>query len=97
MAKKQSKQAGKREKVTFKLDANHTKEVLIAGDFNEWNADQNPMTQKGDGSWQKSIMLFPGTYEYKFVVDGQWVEDPLNEQRCPNCFGTVNSVIEVAG
>ena len=41
-------------------------------------------------------MLFPGNHEYKFLVDGQWREDPSNERLCPNCFGTYNSVINLS-
>jgi hypothetical protein len=40
-------------------------------------------------------MLFPGRYEYKFLVDGRWQIDPAGKQMCWNCFGTQNNVIEV--
>jgi hypothetical protein len=40
-------------------------------------------------------MLSPGNYEYKFLVDGQWKEDPQNDQLHPNCFGTYNNIINV--
>jgi len=45
--------------------------------------------------WNKVVMLTPGDYEYKFLVDGQWREDPLNDHLCPNRFGTYNSVINL--
>ena len=41
-------------------------------------------------------MLPPGAYEYKFVVDGEWLTDPGNPEVRPNAFGTYNSVLLVA-
>ncbi|MDY6973201.1 MAG: glycogen-binding domain-containing protein [Thermodesulfobacteriota bacterium] len=40
-------------------------------------------------------MLYPERYEYRFLVDGQWYNDPQNDLTCPNCFGTQNNVILV--
>jgi hypothetical protein len=40
-------------------------------------------------------MLFPGTYEYRFMVDGQWKNDPNNNQTRINRFGTKNNFIVV--
>ena len=37
----------------------------------------------------------PGTYEYKFCVDGQWQPDPENPNFMPNDLGTLNSVLVV--
>lgn len=95
MSNKSSQQTIKRRKVTFNLDAPHTKEVIIAGDFNGWDSKKHAMRQNAEGTWQKSLMLAPGKYEYKFRVDGQWVEDPHNNHSCSNCFGTRNSIIEI--
>jgi hypothetical protein len=41
------------------------------------------------------LALPPGLYQYKFVVDGQWLPDPNAHAFAPNGFGTVNSVIEI--
>gem|GEM_PF-4763465 len=32
----------------------------------------------------------------KFLIDGEWKEDPGNEQTCPNCFGTMNSILNLS-
>jgi hypothetical protein len=40
-------------------------------------------------------MLAPGTYEYKFCVDGHWQPDPENPNFTPNDLGTLNSVLIV--
>jgi 5'-AMP-activated protein kinase regulatory beta subunit len=54
------------------------------------------MKQGKNGVWTKTVMLFPGRYEYKFMVDGQWQNDPGNDQACLNPFGTHNNVIVVS-
>jgi 1,4-alpha-glucan branching enzyme len=95
MPNKHSKNIGKKQKVTFTFESSHAEEVILMGDFNEWNPKKHPMQHKGDGTWLKSVMLSPGKYEYKFMVNGQWVEDVVNNQSCPNCFGTRNSIIEM--
>jgi hypothetical protein len=51
--------------------------VFLAGNFNNWSTTANPMTRQGD-VWSLVLPLEPGKYEYKFVVDGQWVADPEN-------------------
>ncbi len=41
------------------------------------------------------MTLPPGRYEYKFLVDGQWVPDVKAKNSVFNRYGTLNSVIEV--
>jgi len=86
----------KKRKITFVLDAPGASEVFLAGDFNAWGPRAHPMQTDGNSRWVTELRLGPGRYEYKFVVDGQWVTDPANARQCPNCFGTDNSVITVA-
>jgi len=53
--------------------------VSLAGDFNNWNMNAEPLTQGDDGVWRVVVALDPGTYEYKFVVNGsEWIADPEN-------------------
>jgi 5'-AMP-activated protein kinase regulatory beta subunit len=85
----------KRRRVIFSYDDLQAKEVAVSGDFNTWNQSSHPMKQNGDGCWQKIMMLPPGDYEYKFVVDGQWRTDPHNLRQCSNCFGTSNNILQV--
>jgi 1,4-alpha-glucan branching enzyme len=95
MSKVKSKQKIKRRSWTFSLEAAGAKEVLLTGDFNNWSPEKHPMKRDENGMWNKAVMLSPGNYEYKFLVDGQWREDPRNDHICPNCFGTYNSVIKL--
>lgn len=85
----------KRRRVTFSLEAPYADKVSLAGDFNRWNATRHPMKKDTRGTWIKTVIIPPGQYEYKFLVDGQWQRDPVNETVCRNCYGSLNSVIVV--
>lgn len=84
-----------RRRVTFKFNDPEAEAVQLAGDFNNWNKKGFSLKRLDNGLWQKTIMLPPGKYEYKFWVDGQWLTDPSNRHVCPNCFGTFNSILNV--
>lgn len=70
-------------------------EVCIAGSFNDWHPTVTPMIRLEDGKWAKELALPPGRYEYRFVVDGQWVDDPAATDLIPNSYGTANAVFVV--
>ncbi len=93
MAKKAPKKATGKKKAKFSLNAPEAIEVILIGDFNQWNPKSHHMKSSGNGIWEKAIMLQPGRYEYKFLVDGQWQQDPNNDQVCRNCFGTHNNIL----
>ena len=95
MAAKKSEPKSKRRKITFSLTSPDAKEVILMGDFNQWNAKVHPMKKNKAGVWEKATLLFPGTYEYRFIVDGQWENDPNNAQTRTNQFGTKNNFIVV--
>ena len=96
MAKKNSQQNIKRRSWTFTLEAAEAKEVFLMGDFNNWSPGKHSMQKDKNGRWNKRVMLSPGDHEYKFLVDGQWEEDPLNNRRCSNRFGSFNSIISLS-
>lgn len=69
--------------------------VSIAGTFNDWNPGITPMLSNGSGQWIKELSLRPGIYEYQYVVDGKWVNDPQAIKSTPNPYGGRNSVFVV--
>ncbi len=70
--------------------------VFLAGTFNDWNDSATRMTDTdGDGTYTVTLLLAPGTYQYKFVVDGQWHQDPDNPQGTDDGYGGQNSVLKV--
>ena len=94
-AKKTAAKAAER-RVTFTVRADAGKAVYLAGCFNQWNPTGKKMTdKKKDGVYSTTVKLAPGTYEYKFVVDGVWCADPENTVVVKNDCGTHNSVITV--
>jgi 1,4-alpha-glucan branching enzyme len=95
MARIKTGQGTKQRKVTFSLENTDANEVFLIGEFNEWNPKTHPMKSDGNGAWVRDVAIPPGEYEYKFIVDGQWKEDPQNEQLSLNCFGTYNNIINV--
>lgn len=76
------------------------RDVRIAGDFNDWVPDKDVRSRFAtDGDtrvWTKVLSLAPGTYHYRYVVDGRWTPDPANPRSEDDPVGTRNSVLVVS-
>ncbi|HEX8119091.1 MAG TPA: glycogen-binding domain-containing protein [Pyrinomonadaceae bacterium] len=70
--------------------------VVLVGTFNNWNQSQLLFAREADG-WVCRVDLDPGVYQYKFIVDGDWLLDPSNPDTAEDEAGNVNTVIEVRG
>jgi 1,4-alpha-glucan branching enzyme len=81
--------------VTLSLDRPDAGEVFVAGTFNQWDPTADALTKGSDGIWRTTIELEPGSYEYKFVIDGNWEADPENPESVPDPYGGENSVLTV--
>jgi chromosome partitioning protein len=82
--------------VIFDFKSPQANDVRVVGDFNGWNPDNAvSLIKQKDGIWKKPLYLEPGNYQYKFVVDGKWVNDPDNDKSIPNEFGETNSLLIV--
>jgi 1,4-alpha-glucan branching enzyme len=93
-AAKAPKAASKAQTVELKIEVPQAKSVSVAGTFNNWDDKKTPLQKDGKG-WKAVLPLSPGRYEYKFVVDGQWVCDPKAKEAVQNDFGSSNSVLVV--
>jgi 1,4-alpha-glucan branching enzyme len=82
------------QEITLTYFAPLAMEVNVAGNFNGWRPDAAPLKNTGAGEWVVRLMLSSGQYEYRFVVDGRWIEDP-QAQRMANPHGGFNSVLTV--
>ena len=90
---KTAKTAKKR--ITFNLDAPEAQEVNLAGSFNEWDPAARALKCDRKGIWRTWLNLSPSQHEYRFVVNGQWQEDPRCDDREENPYGSFNSVVQV--
>lgn len=73
-------------------------QIYLAGNFNQWNAANAQYLMKdddGDGVWSITVKLAPGTYQYKYVIDGKWTQDTYAPAETADGFGGRNSQFEV--
>jgi hypothetical protein len=77
----------------FRLEKPDAQSVALMCECNQWKAQ--PMTKQNDGTWTTTVSLSPGSYGYKFLVNGtEWVFDPKNPNR-KTVNGVENSAIEI--
>ncbi len=84
-----------KQKVRIEFHDEKAQAVFIAGTFNDWHPTATPMIALGDGRWVKELVLPPGRHEYRLVVDGEWIIDPVAPEQAPNPHGSCNSLIVV--
>ncbi len=64
--------------VPFRLrEYSQAKKVSVVGTFNGWNQESDELKKKKD-LWECEVLLPPGRYSYRFVVDGKEICDPEN-------------------
>lgn len=84
------------EGILFSLDAPDAESVYLTGEFARWSRNGIKMERNSiDGLWEVTLNLEPGEYEYRFIVDGNWVKDPKNNDIVVNEFGQENSLLIV--
>lgn len=81
--------------VRFRLRGfDNAKNIIVAGSFNKWNEHLFKM-YKIENGWELKLQVKPGDYEYRFIVDGKWMEDPSNPDKVRNEFNEFNSRLNV--
>lgn len=90
-----TKKAQRTKKVSLTCPAPDAMRVFVAGDFNGWDPAKNPMKKYKNGMWKTTLGLLPGTYQYRFFVDGTWQNSPACSSLVRNDFGTFNSLLVV--
>lgn len=81
-------------KVLFSFYRPAARRVWLAGDFNGWDPHQNPMTRDEHGLWTCMIDLPPGSHQFRYLADSEWVVDCASFGLQPGPFGW-NSVVYV--
>jgi chromosome partitioning protein len=91
--------ADARREVVIRYRDLRASDVRIAGDFNGWVPDKGVRslieTEGTTRVWTKILRLPPGRYQYRYVVDGEWREDPENPETANGAVGGRNSVLVV--
>jgi hypothetical protein len=86
---------GEARQVSFEHFSPDAGEIFLVGSFNNWDPKAAPLKKGRGGKWSTELLLMPGHYEYRFVVDGRWQDDPLAARFVANPFGELNCIIEV--
>ena len=81
--------------VTFFYANPRAGEVLVAGDFTNWQDGAEPM-EKGEKGFTLVKVVPAGTImKYKFISDGNWTEDIHEPDKVDDGFGGHNGLIDV--
>ncbi len=85
-------------KVTFQLPktaANGAKEVLIVGDFNNWDRENGHPMKMRNGDFTGTIELESNReYQFRYLMDGEvWENDWEADKYAESPFGVENSVV----
>jgi 1,4-alpha-glucan branching enzyme len=91
-----AKKAIKNKEQTFSIPAPNAMSVLLVGEFTQWQEKPIKLTKGPDGVWSVKLELAPGAHRYRFIVDGQWCEDPACGLHAPNPYGSQDSIRQVA-
>jgi 1,4-alpha-glucan branching enzyme len=96
MISMENTKSGNRRIQTFSFSAPGAVRVQLAGDFTQWQEQPINMRKGEDGVWRTTVQLLPGTHQYRFLVDGQWRDDPQCIRHVPNPFGSEDAVCQIA-
>ncbi len=70
-------------------------EVKLAGTFEEpaWSGTIQLSDEDGDGLWLATTLVSEGDHQYKFIVDGQWLNDLDQANFVDDGAGGINALI----
>jgi 1,4-alpha-glucan branching enzyme len=92
MAKHEKTKKNTRISQTFTFKAPGAMSVMVVGDFTHWREKPISLHKDPDGTWRTTVSLEPGEHHYRFLVDGEWRDDPECTLRVPNPFGSTDAV-----
>lgn len=84
-------------KVTFAVPAEEAKKVTVLGSFNEWNTKKAVALKKlKNGTFKGTVDLEKdNSYEFKYLVDGTYVNDDQADAYAMNVYGTENGILNL--
>ena len=81
--------------IVFRFEAPQAEAVLLVGDFSQWQNAPIVMVKGAAGVWHATVALPPGRHRYRFLVDGDWQNDPGQEERVLNPFGSFDNIADI--
>ncbi|MDR6966939.1 1,4-alpha-glucan branching enzyme [Flavobacterium arsenatis] len=84
-------------KVTFSVEAKEAATAVVIGDFNNWDPKAGELNKSKTGVFKGVFDVEKdASYEFKYVIDGAFVNEPEADSYKWNDFaGAENSVLEV--
>lgn len=84
-------------KVTFAVEAKEANSASVIGDFNNWSPKEGEMSKLKNGTFKVTLDLNKdASYEFKYVIDGIFVNEPEADRMQWNDFaGTENCVLDL--
>ncbi|MEX0844020.1 MAG: alpha-amylase family glycosyl hydrolase, partial [Balneolaceae bacterium] len=85
-----------KQEVTLTFDPGNRKvtTVQMKGEMNNWNPNEAVFVKSGD-TWETTMLVNKGVYQYVFVIDGREMPDPANLNSVSNGMGGTNSILMV--
>ncbi|KKM20825.1 hypothetical protein LCGC14_1641560 [marine sediment metagenome] len=62
--------------------------AFVVGDFSDWQP--LAMRRQKDGTFVRHVPISQERFEYKFIVDEQWIMDPDTPEWVLNPYGSFN-------
>jgi 1,4-alpha-glucan branching enzyme len=94
MIKRTTEKSGK-VKVTFVLPYEEGQQIVVVGDFNNWDPTANKLAKRNNGTCSASVTLDQGQrYLFRYYLDsGSWFNDDAADGYEANEHGTENGVL----
>ena len=86
----------KKIKSKFETNAPEALSVQLVGEFTKWDEEPIQLKKLKSGIWKTTVSLPEGTYQYRFLIDGEWCDDATATSRVDNGFGSQNCVRQVS-
>lgn len=81
------------EEVTF-IYTGQAETIYVAGDYNQWELKDRMKKLKNRDLWYiKKHFPENSRFDYKYIVDGTWITDPLNKNITPGSAGNNSTLI----
>ncbi len=85
-----------REGILFSYYSPGAGKIYVSGDFNGWKHGTTRLIKGKDNVWRVILQLPPNrSYDYKYIVDGNWITDPNNPDLNPDTAGGANSIVYI--